>query len=144
MSVLQYILLSLALAMPVMVAAWQSASKKTLRLTRGLLLSFLVAVVHAVAAGVGLWVGILLRFDLPSVDSAVYLGLLVLVAVRLMLSASKKRVAVAYDLEQGSMLLLLPLATCVNALLAGLAVGFVADFKSDGAGSWCSTPGAGV
>ena len=88
MSVLEYIILSFALTVPVMVTLRACALKNPIRLTRGLGVSFLVAIVHVLLILAGIYIGNLLRFELPEYDSLIYLGLLVVVALRMFFPAS--------------------------------------------------------
>ena len=64
MSVLEYIILSFALTVPVMVTLRACALKNPIRLTRGLGVSFLVALVHVLLILAGIYIGNLLRFEL--------------------------------------------------------------------------------
>ena len=91
MSVLEYIILSFALTVPVMVTLRACALKNPIRLTRGLGVSFLVSIVHVLLILAGIYIGNLLRFELPEYDSLIYLGLLVVVALRMFFPAFRKK-----------------------------------------------------
>ena len=133
MSVLEYIILSVALSVPVMVSLRACALKNPIRLTRGLGVSFLVAIVHVLLILAGLYVGNLLRFDLPEYDNLVYLGLLVVVALRMFFPAfrKKEKELPAYDISRWLTVLLLGIATGTNTLFVGLGLGFRVSLQSD-------------
>ena len=126
MSVLEYIILSFALAFPVMATVRGCALKNHIRLTRGLAVSDLLAVVLVALILIGISVANLLRFDMPEYDNLVYLGLFILVAIRMFYAAFRKqdRELPAYDISRWGIVLLLGVATAVNTLLVGLGLGF--------------------
>ena len=126
MSVLEYIILSFALAFPVMATVRGCALKHHIRLTRGLAVSALLAAVHVALILIGIAIANLLRFDMPEYDNLVYLGLLIVVALRLFYAAFRKqdRELPAYDISRWGTVLLLGIATAVNTLLVGLGLGF--------------------
>lgn len=126
MSVLEYIILSFALAFPVMVTVRGCALKNHILLTRGLAVSALLAIVHIAFILIGISVANMLQFGMPEYDNLVYLGLLVLVAIRMFYAAFRKqdRELPAYDISRWGTVLLLGIATAVNTLLVGLGLGF--------------------
>ncbi len=121
MSVLEYIILSFALTVPVMVTLRACALKNPIRLTRGLGVSFLVAIVHVLLILAGIYIGNLLRFELPEYDSLIYLGLLVVVALRMFFPAfrKKEKELPAYDISRWLTVLLLGIATGTNTFFVG-------------------------
>ena len=133
MSVLEYIILSFALTVPVMVTLRACALKKPIRLTRGLGVSFLVAIVHVLLILAGIYIGNLLRFELPEYDSLIYLGLLVVVALRMFFPAfrKKEKELPAYNIANWTIVLLLGVATGINTLFVGLGLGFRVSFAAD-------------
>ena len=115
------------------------ALKNKIPLTKGMAESVLVALVNAVLLIVGIWIGSKLKFTpsgidpetsstgslLADTDGLVYLGLLILVAVRLLFrSGRKSRQVQPYDISRYSTALLLGVALGINTLIVGLAVGF--------------------
>ena len=102
------------------------ALKHHIRLTRGLAVSALLAAVHVVFILMGISVANLLRFDMPEYDNLIYLGLIIVVALRLFYAAFRKqdRELPAYDISRWGTVLLLGIATAVNTLLVGLGLGF--------------------
>lgn len=133
MSVLEYIILAFALSVSVMLTLRACALKNPVRLTRGLGIALLVAVVHALLILAGLYVGNLLRFGLPEYDSLIYLGLLVAVALRLFFPAfrKKEKELPAYDISRWLTVLLLGIATGTNTFFVGLGLGFLVPFHPD-------------
>lgn len=133
MSVLEYIILSFALTVPVMVTLRACAMKNPIRLTRGLGVSFLVAIVHVLLILAGIYIGNLLRFELPEYDSLIYLGLLVVVALRMFFPAfrKKEKELPAYDISRWLTVLLLGIATGTNTFFVGLGLGFLVSFQTD-------------
>ncbi len=139
MSVIEFIILALALSFEALIVMHGCAQKTKVRLTKGLAESFVVALDNTLLLLFGIWIGNLLRFTpkgfenetgsaynlLSDTDSLVYLGLLILVAVRLLFRSGKKRRQVQpYDIEHFSTVLLLGIAVGINTLLVGLALGF--------------------
>lgn len=131
MSVLEYIILAFALAVPTMVTVRGCALKNPIRLTRGLGVSFMLALEHALLLLLGMAIGNLLRFDLPEYDNLVYLGMLVVVAVRMFFMAFSKKERPPYDIANRMTVLLLGVATGVNALFVGMGMGFKVELSDD-------------
>ena len=133
MSVLEYIVLSFALSIPVMLSLRVCAHKNPIRLTQGLAVALLIALVHVLLMLAGIYVGNLLRFDLPEFDNLVYLGLLVAVALRMFFPAfrKKEKELPAYDISHWLTVLLLGIATGTNTLFAGLGLGFLVSWHTD-------------
>lgn len=124
MSVIEYILLAFALAVPTMVTVRGCAVKNPIRLTRGLGVSFLIALEHTLLLLAGILVGNLLRFDIPDYDNLIYLGMLVIVAGRMFFMAFSKKEKPSYDIASWLTVLLLGVATGINSLFVGLGLGF--------------------
>ncbi|MBO4599352.1 MAG: manganese efflux pump [Bacteroidales bacterium] len=133
MSVLEYIILSFALAIPMVVTVRGCAWKNPIRLTRGLGVSFLLATEQVLFILLGIYVANLLRFDMPEYDNLIYLGFLVLVAVRMFFPAFRKqdKELPAYNISRWGIVLLLGVATSINTLLVGLGLGFRIDLATD-------------
>ena len=131
MSVIEYIILSFALAVPVMVSLRACALKTPIRLTRGLGVSFLLAVIHSALLLLGLFLGNRLRLGLPEYDNLFYLGLMLVVGVRMFFPAFSKKERPAFDISRWSVVLSLAVATAINTLLVGLALGFRVAFSDE-------------
>ncbi|MBQ6955546.1 MAG: manganese efflux pump [Bacteroidales bacterium] len=139
MSLIEFIILAIALSFEALVVMHGCALKNKIPLTKGMAESVLVALVNAVLLIVGIWIGSKLKFTpsgidpetsstgslLADTDGLVYLGLLILVAVRLLFrSGRKSRQVQPYDISRYSTALLLGVALGINTLIVGLAVGF--------------------
>lgn len=139
MSILEFIILALALSFEALIVMHGCALQTPVKLTKGLAESFSVALVNALLLLVGIWLGNLLRFTPANLDpdaastyrlwsdtdNLVYLGLMILVAVRLLFRSGKKsRQVQPYDISRFPTSLLLGVAIGINTLLVGLALGF--------------------
>lgn len=125
-SIFEYIILALALGIPTLITLRDCATKNPIRLTRGLGVSLLLAAEHTLILLLGILLGNMLRFDIPDYDSLVFLGLFVVVAIRMFFPAFRKkdRERVSYDIAQWGTVALLGIATGVNLLFVGLSLGF--------------------
>ena len=65
MSILEYIILAFALSMPLMVTVRGCALKNPIRLSHGLAVSLLLAIVHVLLMLAGIYIGNMLRFGYP-------------------------------------------------------------------------------
>ena len=139
MSILEFIILALALSFEALIVMHGCALQTPVKLTKGLAEAFSIALVNALLLLVGIWLGNLLRFtpaDLDpdaastnrlwsDTDNLVYLGLMILVAVRLLFRSGKKsRQVQPYDISRFPTSQLLGVAIGINTLLVGLALGF--------------------
>ncbi len=139
MSIIEFIILAIALSLETLIVMHGCALNTPIRLTKGVAESLTVALVNTLLLIVGILLGNLLRFTpadispeatstynlLNDSDNLVYLGLMILVAVRLLFRSSKKRRTVQpYDISRFSTALLLGVAIGVNTLFVGLALGF--------------------
>lgn len=141
MSVFVYILFAAAMAMYVLVVLRGCAEVSPIKLTRGIAVSFAVALVYCLMMAIGVKVGSLLIFKDPDPDMAekmhqvnnmVFIGLNVVVAIRLMLLAFRKdRDSNSFDISRWSTVAALSLATGINLLLIGLAMGFKVSLRPE-------------
>ncbi|MBO7577191.1 MAG: manganese efflux pump [Bacteroidales bacterium] len=131
MSVIEYLILSFALAVPVMVSLRACALKTPIRLTRGLGVSFILAVIHSALLLLGLFLGNRLRLSLTEYDNLFYLGLILVVAIRMFFPAFSKKERPAFAISRWSVVLSLAVATAINTLLVGLALGFRVAFSDE-------------
>lgn len=139
MSVIEFIILSFALSFEAMIVMHGCAEQNRIKLTKGLGEAVCISVINALLILCGMWLGNLLRFTpdtidpladstnslLADTDNLVYLGLMILVALRLLFRSGKKsRKVQPYDISRFSTALLLGVAVGVNTLIVGLALGF--------------------
>jgi len=134
MKVFEYIVLSLALALPVLLTLRDCADKVRVRLSRGLLVSLVVAAEQVLLVLLGMFLGNLLRLDVPEYDNLVFLGLLVAVALRMFIQAFRKPKgdnAAVFDISRWGTVLLMGLATGTNTLFVGMGLGFRTSLAQD-------------
>lgn len=129
MTIVDYIVLSLAIGVDAMVAMRPCAEQSPVRLVKGLLLSLCMGVVYVALMSAGVVIANRLRFDLPEVDKMICLGFIVLVAVKMLLGLKKE--PGAYDITRFGVALLMDVARGINVLLIGLGVGFVGLLADD-------------
>lgn len=130
MTLISYIVLALALGIQAFVALRNSAAAHPMRLTRGVLVSVLLALVFAALLAGGMTVGEMLRLDVPQVDKSIALGLFGVVVVKQLFSL-RASVTTGYDIQRLGAAIVVALALGINALLLGMGVGFVANLSAD-------------
>lgn len=133
MSIFTYILLSLAVALISMVALRRSAEVYPVRLTKGLVVSLVVAASYCVLLSLGVLVAnIMPHFEYPDVNNMVFVGIALMVAFRLLLNAfGKMESAPAFDLSRWVYVLSLSVATGLNLMMLGLGIGFKTSLVAD-------------
>ena len=134
MSILEYILLSGALTLPMMYAMHSCTFGVSLRLSRGLAIALVLALEQSLLAVLGLFLGSTLSLNMAEYDKLIFLGLMVVVAVRMIMSVphkKKEKEPVVYDITRWGTVLLLGIARGTNAFLAGLGAGFIATFSDE-------------
>lgn len=140
MSIIEFIILAIALSFEALIVMHGCASKTSISLTKGLAESVTIALESVVLMLVGLYIGNLLRFTPDSLgesttrdlltdsDNLVCLALMIFVALRLMFrTGSKKHKAPNYDISRFGTAALLGIAVGINSLLVGLGLGFRID-----------------
>ena len=140
MSIIEFIILAIALSFEALIIMHGCASKSNIRLTKGLAESAIIALEGAALLIIGMWIGNLLRFTPESLgesatrdlltdsDNLVCLALMIFVALRLMFrTGSKKHKAPNYDISSFGTAALLGIAVGINSLLVGLGLGFRID-----------------
>ena len=137
MSLIEFIILAIALSFEALIIMHGCASRTSIRLTKGLAESVVIAIENAALLLVGIWVGNLLRFTpteldesatrdlLSNSDNLVCLALMVFVALRFLFrTGSKKHRTPDYDISRFGTAALLGVAIGINSLLVGLGQGF--------------------
>lgn len=140
MSIIEFIILAIALSFEALIIMHGCASKSNIRLTKGLAESAIIALESSALLIIGMWIGNLLRFTPDSLgesttrdlltdsDNLVCLALMIFVALRLMFrTGSKKHKAPNYDISRFGTAVLLGIAVGINSLLVGLGLGFRID-----------------
>ncbi len=129
MTVIDYIVLSLAVGIDAMTAMRTCAEQSAVRPVKGLLVSLCMGMVYVVMMSLGVLIANRLHFDLPEVDSMICLGFIVLVAVKMLLGMKKGMGA--YDIGRFGTAILVAIALGINVLLIGLGTGFVGLISVD-------------
>lgn len=139
MSLIEFIILAIALSFEALVVMHGCALKNKISLTKGFAESAIVAFVNALLLVAGIWIGSMLKFTpagidpdasstgslLADTDGLVYLGLMLLVAIRLLFRSGKiSRQVQPYDISRFGTAILLGVALGINTLIIGIAVGF--------------------
>lgn len=132
MTILEYIVLSIALGISSLVVIRDSAEKKRIRLSRGLLVALVVAIVQTVMLELGILIGNLLRFDMPDYDNLIFLGVFLLVAIRMLAKVFRRnKETPAFDISHWGTIFALAVAVGINVLLIGIGAGFRVLFETD-------------
>lgn len=137
MSVISFIVIAIAFGISTMMLMRRCAEAASLPLSKGLLVSFVFAVVHAALFCLGMWLGNLLCFEsaddpyaFSRPNAFVFLGMAVVVAAKQIWPyLGRKTAPAAYDLNAPPFrLLLFAVASGINGFLLGMGAGFVAPF----------------
>lgn len=132
MSVFIYIVLALALGTTTFVVMRSCAEQTPISLVRGMAVAALLGFSHCLLMAVGFLIGNLIMFEIPDVDNLVFLGLVIFVALRLILSTSKKNRAIpAFDISRWGTVVGLSAVTGINVFIIGLALGFRVFIEND-------------
>lgn len=136
MTVLSYILVSLSFGLNTMLLFRSCAEASPIRLTRALVETFFVALVHVVFFVAGQHVGMSLRFvDAQDADlyhqtnDLVYMGLMIVVSIRWVVAAFRREEP-AYRIDRWSTVAALAVATGSSPLFVGIADGFLGMMHS--------------
>lgn len=135
MSIISFIIIAIALGISTMVLIKRCAEATPVRLSAGLLIATMVAMVHTVLFIVGMLAGNLLRFEsaddpfaYAEVNSLVLMGMTVVVLLKLLSPyLRRERKLAVFPLNGGlGRTLLMTVASGINIFLLGMGVGFVA------------------
>ncbi|KWW29317.1 MAG: hypothetical protein AUK63_1539 [bacterium P3] len=133
MTALSYILISLSFGTTLLLLFRNCAAVAPIRLSKALVETLLVAVVHVAIFALGRYSGSLLRFEdmrdatfYQQANELVFMGLVVIVALRWTVAAFRRDSDdAAYDITRWTTVAALSLATGVNLFIVGLADGFL-------------------
>ena len=145
MSIIEFIILAIAISLEGLIVMHSCATQTRISLSKGLAESIVFAAVQSIMIAIGMLLGDLLHFRPAngSSDNAitmlwndtnnlVYLGLMLIVAIRLLFRSGKKgRQVPPYDISRISTALLLGLAIGINTLIIGIAIGFRLSFADN-------------
>lgn len=133
MSIASYIVIALALALSNMLQFRRSGEVTPIRLSTGVFVALLVAVVHSALYYLGGAIGSLLRISSPDsptmyadVNAYIFLGLAIVVAVKLVFPYLKRNPQLpVFRLDQLQSVFAMALASGINVCLVGIGTGFV-------------------
>lgn len=135
MSIISFIIIAIALGISTMVLMKRCAEATPVRLSAGLLIATMVAMVHTVLFIVGMLAGNLLRFEsaddpfaYAEVNALVLMGMTVVVLLKLLFPYLRREPKLAVFPLSGGLgrTLLMTVASGINIFLLGMGVGFVA------------------
>lgn len=135
MSIISFIIIAIALGISTMVLMERCAEATPVRLSAGLLIATMVAMVHTVLFIVGMLAGNLLRFEsaddpfaYAEVNALVLMGMTVVVLLKLLFPYLRREPKLAVFPLNGGLgrTLLMTVASGINIFLLGMGVGFVA------------------
>lgn len=139
MTIAAYIVVALALSITNMLLFRRCAEPFPVRLTRGMATAFAVALIHTVLYWTGITIGNLLRLESTS-DADIFarpnayiaLGLFIIVILKLLLPYLRREPRLpVFDLTQSKSVIAMAVATGINMLLTGLAMGFASTQSSN-------------
>ena len=133
MSIATYIALSIAFGVTAMLLMRRCAETTPVKLTKGLAIMFVTAVIYVLLFILGITLGDLLRIegaDAPQLyartNAYIFLGLAIFVALRMLLPHLKRKPQLpVFDLRNWSSVIAMSVASGINVLLIGLGLGFV-------------------
>lgn len=140
MSIISFIIIAIALGISTMVLIKRCAEATPVRLSAGLLIATMVAMVHTVLFIVGMLAGNLLRFEsaddpfaYAEVNALVLMGMTVVVLLKLLSPYLRREPKLAVFPLNGGLgrTLLMTVASGINIFLLGMGVGFVALLSQD-------------
>ena len=133
MSIATYIVLSIAFGVTAMLLMRRCAETTPVKLTKGLAIMFVTAIIYVLLFILGITLGDLLRIegaDAPQLyartNAYIFLGLTIFVALRMLLPHLKRKPQLpVFDLRNWGSVLAMSVASGINVLLVGLGLGFV-------------------
>lgn len=139
MLIIAYFALALAFGISDMILFHRCAEITPIRLSRGLVITLSVATVQTALFLLGMFIGDILRFELPTdagafskTNALIFMGLTVFVMFRMLSPHLKKEPRLSlFNLTSNAACAAMAFATGINLLLVGLGAGFVASIDND-------------
>lgn len=132
MTIISYIVLSFAFGINLLLVFFNCAKSTPIRLTKALAETLVVTLVQVALFVLGQRLGALIRFEdvqnpmlYHSVNDSVYMGLMVVVAIRWSVVAFRRKEEPSYDISRWSTVVALAVATSGNVFFVGIADGFL-------------------
>lgn len=127
MQTIEYILLAIALGIPLMIELRRSSEASNIKSIRGLGISVAVSALQVALILGGLYLGKALRFEPTELCGTIALALLVVVAVKMFITSLSKKERPSYDLSKTATVLTLGIALGINTFITGLGLGMSTD-----------------
>ena len=127
MQTIEYIILSIALSIPLMIELRRSSAASNIKPVGGLGISMAVSIIQVALMLGGLFLGKALRFEPTELCGTIALALLVVVAVKMFITSLSKKERPGYDLSKAATVLTLGIALGINTFITGLGLGMSTD-----------------
>lgn len=127
MQTIEYIILSIALCIPLMIELRRSSAASNIKSIDGIVTSVAVSVIQITLMLGGLYLGKALRFEPTELCRTIALALLVVVAVKMFITSLSKKEHPSYDLSKAATVLTLGIALGINTFITGLGLGMSTD-----------------
>lgn len=139
MIIAAYIVLALAFGISDMILFQRCGKITPIRLSRGMMVTLVVAVVQTMLFMLGMLLGDLLRFELPTdaqafakTNAMIFMGLAVFVVLRMLMPHLRREPKLPlFNLGNNAACVAMAFATGINYLLIGLGAGFVVSIECD-------------
>lgn len=130
MTIINYIVLSLALGIQSLVSMRNSAAEHPIELTKGLGVSSIMAVVFTLMLALGMLLGNLFSFGFEQVDHSMFLGFMILAVIKLLFSI-KRTIVTGYDISSMGKTVMVAVALGINVLIVGIGIGFISLLRAN-------------
>lgn len=139
MLIAAYIVIALSFGICNMLLMRRCAEVTPIRLSRGLLITFLLAIIQTSLFIMGMFVGNFLRFELPAdagafskTNSIIFLGLDIIVMLRMLMPYLKREPGLPiFNLASNAACVAMAFASAISLMLIGIGAGFVASPNND-------------
>lgn len=133
MSVFGYTLFAVAMGLQALLTLRGSAARVPVRLSRGVLVSAVIALTECLLLLLGMWFASLWNYQLSRINTYTFLGIMLLLVAKMLLAAyGRQRREAAYDISQAATVVLLAVALGIDALIGGIAFGFLDEVAAGG------------
>ena len=127
MEILETLLFSLSLCLPVVMEMRRAADASSIKSLQGLGISLAASVIQIALVLGGLFLGKALHFEPAEMCGTIALALLVVVAVKMFITSLSKKERPGYDLSKTATVLALCVALAINTFITGIALGMSTD-----------------
>lgn len=132
MSIIAYLLYAMSFGIATLVLMRSCAEKSPIMLSKGLVVSLIMAVVGAIMMLAGAAVANGLTFGIDNIDNLVFVGLNVVVALRILFQVFRNQIGDhSFDISRWGTVCALAVASSVNVFVIGLGIGFKAVWQDE-------------